>query len=76
MVLDRYEKEVYSPEERYDAMNALLVKANRACELLQTLPNIYFRTLSYNHKARVNTHLGQHILALAASGRALPCTTP
>jgi tetratricopeptide (TPR) repeat protein len=66
MVLDRYEKEVYSPEERYDAMNALLVKANRACELLQTLPNIYFRTLSYNHKARVNTHLGQHILALAA----------
>lgn len=59
MTLDRYETEAYSQEERYDAMNALLVKANRACVF-------YFRTISCHVKVRAHTHLGQHILAIAA----------
>jgi hypothetical protein len=78
-VLGHYEKETSSLKERLDAMTAFLDKANRAGELLQYHPNTYLRTLTCNLKARVHTHLGQHILALAAyreSGRVLHSATP
>jgi hypothetical protein len=78
--LNCYEAEGSSIEERYDAMNALLVEANRACELLQYSPDTYFRAFSCNLKARVHKKLGQqHILGLSClwrSGRALPCGAP
>jgi len=69
-VLDRYDNEASSLEERVDTtstINALLAKAIRAGELLQYQPfaDTFPRILSFNLKARIHVHLGQHTLAVA-----------